>query len=81
MAKRRSCRRTEEENRIHAEAVRLRKLTDEQLIKHVQEAANPAQNGNNQVKKFIDEVSTLNGIGTATISKLKDYAITAGYLS
>lgn len=80
MAKKRSCRRTEEENRIHTEAVRLRKLTDEQLIKHVQEA-NPAQNGNNQVKKFIDEVSTLNGIGTATISKLKDYAITAGYLS
>lgn len=33
--KKRSCRMTEEERSLHEQAVRLRKMTDEQLIEHI----------------------------------------------
>lgn len=53
MAKKRKCRYTKEEIRIHEEAVKLRKMTDEQLFnafKEAQQAATAptvAQNGSN----------------------------------
>ena len=40
MAKRRSCRRTEDESRIHEKAVKWRKMTDEQLVHYVEDRAN-----------------------------------------
>lgn len=33
----RSCRRTDEENRIHKEAGRIRRMTDAQLVKYIEE--------------------------------------------
>ena len=38
MAKKRSCRRTVEEDRIHERAVKMRKMTDEQLVKLLEDA-------------------------------------------
>ncbi len=35
MAKKRSCRRTKTENKVHDEAVKMRKMTDEQLVSYI----------------------------------------------
>ena len=37
MGKTRSCRRTEDENKIHDKAVKMRKMTDEQLVHYVED--------------------------------------------
>lgn len=42
MAKKRSCRRTEDENKIHEKAVKMRKMTDEQLVHYVEDRVNKA---------------------------------------
>lgn len=41
MSKKRKCRYTPEETAIHAEAVRLRKMTDRQLVEEFHRAAEP----------------------------------------
>ncbi len=38
----RSCRRTEDENKIHDKAVKLRKMTDEQLVHYIEDRVNKA---------------------------------------
>lgn len=48
----RSCRRTEDAKRIHEKAVKMRKMTDEQLVHYVEDRISKAENeGYNQVKK------------------------------
>jgi len=47
MAKKRSCRRTVEEERIHKKAVFLRKMTDAQLVEYVE----PQQPATSDVSK------------------------------
>ena len=42
MAKRRSCRRTNEQDAFHDRAVRIRKMTDEQLCNHIEELTDAA---------------------------------------
>lgn len=44
MAKKRSCRRTVDENRIHDKAVKMRKMTDEQLVGYVEDQVINASN-------------------------------------
>ena len=44
MAKKRNCRRTPEEVSIHEEAVKLRKMTDAQLVEKVRSALNATSN-------------------------------------
>jgi hypothetical protein len=39
----RSCRRTEDENRIHEKAVKMRKMTDEQLVHYVEDRVEKAR--------------------------------------
>lgn len=41
MAKRKNCRRTPEEQALHREAVRLRSMTDKQLVEQFHRAAEP----------------------------------------
>lgn len=41
MSKKRSCRRTQAEQAIHEEAVRLRRMTDRQLVEQFHRAAEP----------------------------------------
>jgi len=41
--KRRSCRRTTDETKIHEKAVKLRKMTDEQLVHYVEDRVNKAE--------------------------------------
>ena len=39
----RSCRRTDDENRIHEKAVKMRKMTDEQLVRYVEDRVQKAR--------------------------------------
>lgn len=52
MGKKRSCRRTMDENIIHDKAVKMRKMTDEQLVHYVEDRVEKARSeGFNQGKK------------------------------
>lgn len=86
MAKKRSCRRTADENRIHDLAVRWRKMTDEQLVHYVEDRVAKAESeGYNRGKKetpvskgasvedFISEIANIKGIGAATVHKIKEH--------
>lgn len=74
MAKR-SCRRTAEENRNHEIAVKLRKMTDEQLVGYMNDIKKSV-NISGVIKPFIDslEAEHISGLGQVTISKIKAYA-------
>ena len=51
MSKKRSCRRTEDENKIHEKAVKMRKMTDEQLVHYVEDRVAKAHSeGYNEAK-------------------------------
>lgn len=83
--KKRSCRRTDEESNIHDQAVRLRKMTDSQLVdafskkysdgyeKGLTEAHSTPDEGMSAtelVQKLKDQA--IRGIGKVTIKKLED---------
>lgn len=82
MAKKRNCRRTTDENVIHIKAVKMRKMTDEQLVHYVEDRAEKARSeGFNKGKaqaskakpadivKILKDIGNIRGIGT---SKLAD---------
>lgn len=91
MAKKRSCRRTADEDKIHEKAVKMRKMTDEQLVSYVENRAEKARSeGFNQGKKsatgmtvndFLKEISKIKGIGDATLCKIMDHFRKAGQLN
>ena len=80
MAKRRSCRRTTDENIIHEKAVKMRKMTDEQLVHYVEDRAEKARSeGFNKGKaqaskpkpvnivKILEDIGNIRGIGAAKL--------------
>lgn len=78
MSKRRSCRRSSEEARQHDTAVKVRKMTDEQLCAFVDRTAPAFALG-----RFFDRLGELvgsgNGIGAGTVAKLRKIALQEGY--
>lgn len=88
--KKRSCRRTNQEIKIHEKAVKMRKMTDEQLVQYVEDRVKKAKSeGRNegkkgtQLKDFFEKISvpgTIHGIGATTVDKLKEYAMLNGYI-
>lgn len=83
MAKRK-CRRTVDESRIHEKAVKMRKMTDEQLVHYVEDRVEKARSeGFNQGKKnetkqnpvniaeIVDEISNVKGIGATKLTDIK----------
>ena len=62
MAKKRSCKRTADENMLHEEAVKIRKMTDKQLVQYVKDMEKSAWNkgfcqGQSQAQKpNLDEI-------------------------
>lgn len=83
MAKR-SCRRTEDENRIHDKAVKMRKMTDEQLVHYVEDRVEKARSeGFNRgkasvplapkidVRSIIDEIGRVKGIGSVKLQLIE----------
>lgn len=86
MGKKRSGRRTTDENVIHEKAVKMRKMTDEQLVHYVEDRAEKARSeGFNEGKgikaetlqfaltDFAEEIGKIKGIGAATMSKIREF--------
>ena len=83
MAKKRSCRRTVHEDKVHEKAVKIRKMTDEQLVQYANDRVEKARSeGFNQGKKsvtgitvneFLKEISKIKGVGDATIRKIMEH--------
>lgn len=72
MGKTRSCRRTEDENKIHDKAVKMRKMTDEQLVHYVEDRVEKARSeGFNQGKKAAPAIDTIKGIGVVKLQEIK----------
>jgi len=76
----RNCRRTENENRIHEKAVKMRKMTDEQLVHYVEDRVEKARSegfnrGKEQAKKpepvnitdILKDIGDIRGIGAAKL--------------
>lgn len=85
MGKKRSCRRTMDESVIHDKAVKMRKMTDEQLVHYVEDRVEKARSeGFNQGKgqkraviqlsavDFVEEIGRIKGIGTTTMTKIRE---------
>lgn len=85
MAKKRSCRRTSDENIIHEKAVKLRKMTDEQLVHYVEDRVDKARSeGFNQgktqapkyksisIEKVINEIGNVRGIGAVKLAGIQE---------
>lgn len=83
MAKR-SCRRTQDENRIHEKAVKMRKMTDEQLVHYVEDRVEKARSegfnmGKQQkapapkmdISALLEEIGGIRGIGAAKLTEIK----------
>lgn len=81
MGKTRSCRRTDDENKIHDKAVKMRKMTDEQLVHYVEDRVEKARSeGFNQGKKtapaidtekILEKVGTIKGIGAVKLQEIR----------
>lgn len=84
MAKKRRCRRTQDENRIHDKAVKMRKMTDEQLVHYVEDRVEKARSeGFNKGKRsapkapkvdvssLVDEIGKIKGIGIGKLSLIE----------
>lgn len=84
MAKKRNCRRTTDENIIHDKAVKMRKMTDEQLVHYVEDRVAKARSeGFHQgklqapahkpvsIEKIVEEIGNVKGIGTAKLVDIK----------
>ena len=89
MAKKRNCRRTPEEVSIHDEAVKLRKMTDAQLVEKVRSASAAASkmpaaqvSSAKSAAEFLEAFANANipGVGKITLKKMKTYAKDNGYL-
>lgn len=90
MAKRRSCRRTAQEEICHERAVKLRKMTDEQLCDYVDREVDKAYRkglaeskpSGKGVGEFIAAITLakIPGIGAVTINKLLKVAKDNGYM-
>ena len=83
MAKR-NCRRTVDESRIHEKAVKMRKMTDEQLVHYVEDRVEKARSeGFNQgkaqapkfksvnIEKIIKEIGNIRGIGAGKLADIR----------
>lgn len=81
MAKR-SCRRTEEESAIHGRAVKMRKMTDKQLVDYVDGMVEKARSEKHfDLAEFIMDIGKLPGVGQATLGKIIELAEEGGYIA
>ncbi len=84
MGKKRTGRRTTDENIIHEKAVKMRKMTDEQLVHYVEDRVEKARSeGFNQgkeqapkyksadIEKIINEVGNIRGIGKTKLAEVQ----------
>lgn len=83
MAKKRNCRRTVDENKIHEKAVKMRKMTDEQLVHYVEDRVEKARSeGYNKgvgkrgnilpTEEFLKKIGEIKGVGEKTLEKIRE---------
>lgn len=61
--KKHSCRMTDTEKEMHDRAVKIRKMTDEQLCKYIDDTQGKNDTRDKSVSKFLTCVAGLKGIG------------------
>lgn len=76
MGKKRKCRMTEEERAMHDKAVKIRKMTDKQLIDYIDDIYKTGYRAGAKKSiisqdKIIEEIEKIKGIGPVTLSKIK----------
>ena len=82
MAKKRNCRRTADETVIHEKAVKIRKMTDKQLVQYMKDKEQEAWNegfhqGQNKTQEpnldeMLYEIQAIRGIGIVKAEKIKN---------
>ncbi len=96
MGKKRACRRSDKEIMMHERAVKLRKMTDEQLCDYIDSAnalseekgykkgfeACKKESKAGKVSEFLEKLqeSKISGIGIVTVNKLLKVARENGYI-
>ena len=80
MAKKRNCRRTPKEIQDHETAVKVRKMTDEQLCEFLREISRPKLTVEDFFARLDNQAGSGSGISTGTIYKLRRIAIKEGFL-
>ena len=82
MAKKRNCRRSNLERTQHDTAVKIRKMTDEQICDFINEIS--VSKSNADITRFLDKLEESKGIGngisTKTIAKLRKIAVENGFI-
>ena len=84
MAKKRNCRRTTDKSLIHDKAVKMRKMTDEQLVHYVEDRVEKARSegfaqGKAQapryksvnIEKIVNEIGNVRGIGATKLADIQ----------
>ena len=77
MAKKRNCRRTTDESIIHEKAVKMRKMTDEQLVQKArsegfnQGKAQAPKYRSISIEKIINEIGNVRGIGATKLEGIQ----------
>lgn len=82
--KRRSCRRNADEELIHDKAVRIRKMTDDQLVKFVDSLTDLGrkegyeaglkehENKSSDIADIMERIGTVKGIGKKKLEEIKE---------
>ena len=82
MARKRKCKRSNLERTQHDTAVKIRKMTDEQICDFTDEISN--SKSNDDIARFLDKLEELkgfrNGISTKTIARLRKIAVENGFI-
>ena len=80
MAKKRACRRTPKEIQDHETAVKVRKMTDEQLCEFINGLSASLPSVEDFFRCLNKQAGSGSGISTGTIYKLRRIAIKEGFL-
>lgn len=80
MPKKRNCRRTPDELRQHEKAVKIRKMTDQQLCEYISGLSASRPSVEDFFRCLDKQVGSDSGISTGTIHKLRRIAVKEGFL-
>ncbi len=73
----RNCRRTDDESRIHEKAVRLRKMTDKQLVDYVESFSRmktiqeKSEVSKTSIDKIMDDIGAIRGVGITKLHYIR----------
>lgn len=80
MAKKRNCRRTPDELRQHETAVKVRKMTDQQLCEYINGLSADRPSVEDFFRCLDKQAGSGSGISTGIIHKLRKIAVKEGFL-